>query len=49
MRLLEYRVRWNPIFWKFGRKVSSSVSQSPIPESTKGVENVKDSNAAESS
>lgn len=34
---------------EFDGKVSSSVSQSSIPESTKGVENVKDSNAAESS
>jgi hypothetical protein len=34
---------------EFDGKVSSSVSQSPISESTKGVENVKDSNAAESS
>jgi len=34
---------------EFDGKVSSSASQSPIPESTKGVENVKDSNAAESS
>jgi len=34
---------------EFDGKVSSSVTQSPTPESTKGVENVKDSNAAESS
>lgn len=34
---------------EFDGKVSSSVSQSPIPEATKDVENVKGSNAAESS
>ena len=38
-----------PETMEFDGKVSSSVSQSPIPESTKCVENVKESNAAESS